>query len=110
MAIGMTYEQYWYGDPLMVRDFYKAAQLKKKREDEAAWLQGLYVYSALRATVGNLILDKNDEPNRYPEKPFTVTEDEEKAEERRKKAEERERLRLVAYLNSVMMARKQQGR
>lgn len=114
MAIGMTYEQYWYGDPLMVRDFYKAEELRNRREDRMAWWNGLYMLSALQATVGNLFLEEGAEPNRYPAEPVLQEQDKEEArrreEEKRAKEEERERLRLVAYLNQVMMTRKQQGR
>ena len=111
MAIGMTYDQYWYGDALMKRSFLKAHQLWKRRQDEEAWWQGLYILSALKATVGNLFMEEGDEPNRYPERPLLEEKNRKKAEEREQerkaKEEERERLRLVAYLNQVMMARKQ---
>ena len=41
MSIGMTYNEYWYGDPLMVRDYYRAFRIRRKQEDERMWLQGL---------------------------------------------------------------------
>ena len=114
MAIGMTYDQYWHGDALMKRSFFKAHKILQKKLDEQMWLQGLYTYNALLATVGNLFLEEGHEPNRYPTEPFMEERDKEEAErlaeEKRAKEEERERLRLVAYLNQVMATRKQQER
>ena len=49
LSIGMTYDQYWYGDPLMVRTFYKAHKLKEQLADQQAWLQGQYVMAAIGA-------------------------------------------------------------
>ena len=100
----MTYEQYWYGDPLMVRVFWKANKLRQKREDEMAWLHGLYMQRALLSTVGK------DQPFMYPEIPIMEEQEKERAEERRAKEAERERIRLVAYLNRVMETRKQRER
>ena len=56
----MTYNEYWYGDPLMARDYYRAFRIRRKQEDERMWLQGLYVLQALQATVGNLFLSDYD--------------------------------------------------
>jgi len=107
MAIGMTYEQYWYGDPLMAQDFFEADRLRKKREDELAWWQGLYVQKALLSTVGNLFLEEGADPNMYPQSPLLEEMSKEREAERKAKEEERERLKLVAYLNQVMMTRRQ---
>ena len=106
----MTYEQYWYGDPLMVRVFWKANKLRQKREDEMAWLHGLYMQRALLSTVGNMFLEEGDQPFMYPEIPIMEEQEKERAEERRAKEAERERMRLVAYLNRVMETRKQRER
>lgn len=43
----MTWEQYWHGDPLMVRAFREADKLRQRREDAIAWLHGRYIYDAL---------------------------------------------------------------
>ena len=109
MAIGMTYEQYWFGDPMMVRDFYEADQIAKRREDEKAWWQGAYILKALQATVGNLFLEDGAEPNRYPEMPYLREADEAETQKAKEKEEERERLRLFALLEQVRVTRKQQG-
>lgn len=105
MAIGMTYEQYWYGDPLMVRAFYKAEQLRQQRLNEEAWLNGAYVYRALDATVGNMMRKKGSQPAEYPLKPIelnTVEETEVDKEQR----EEQEAVYAKAYMMNMVMAGK----
>jgi hypothetical protein len=99
MAIGMTYEEYWYGDVLKARAFWEADQERQKRENEKAWLYGVYVCKALEATVGNIGKKRGDTLNEYPQEPIDF--DGSRAEERRAQEEERERNRLVAYLNAV---------
>lgn len=108
MAIGMTYEQYWYGDPLMVRAFYEADKIRKEREDYEAWLHGLYVLNALNASVGNMFR-KSGQPVKYPTEPFSVTE---KKERQRQKEidEEQEALIAQAWMSSFVQAGKNWGR
>lgn len=65
----MTYEQYWYGDPLMVRAYYQANELRKQRVDAEAWLYGCYVLRAVGAVVGK----KGDKRTEYPESPLGST-------------------------------------
>lgn len=104
MALGMTYDDYWYGDVFKARAFLQADIERQKRTNETAWLFGAYVYNALNATVGNLFMDKNDEPNRYPSEPISF--DEKQSEEKKLKEQEAERNRLVAYLNAVALNRR----
>ena len=81
MSMGMTYDQYWYGDPLMVRAFFKADKLRQKRVNEEAWLYGAYVYHALAATVGNMGNKKGETPIKYPTEPMEIDRPKEKQEE-----------------------------
>ena len=108
MAMGMSYEQYWYGDPQMVQAYYRAEKLRQKKADEQAWWLGVYVQKALLSTVGNAFLDRGETPYEYPDVPLLQEKDRERDEAKRQREEERERLKLVAYLNQVMMTRKQQ--
>lgn len=109
MAIGMTYEQYWYGDPLMVRAFYKADKLRREREDETAWTNGLYVLNALNATVGNMFRKSGQEATEYPKEPFTVS----KRKENNPKTEtesEQEAIWAQAWMSSFVQAGKNWGK
>lgn len=109
MAIGMTYEQYWYGDVHMVRAFYEANKLRQKQIAEKAWLYGFYTLLALRATVGNMFLKKGTQPNEYPVKPF---EDETEQTEQPKTAEqeEQESIFALAYMSSMVQAGQSWGK
>lgn len=109
MAIGMTYEQYWYGDPLMVRAFYKANKLRREREDEIAWTNGLYVLNALNAAVGNMFRKSGQEPAEYPKEPFTVS----KRKEKNPKTEtesEQEAIWAQAWMSSFVQAGQNWGK
>ena len=101
----MTYEQYWYGDPLMVRAYYKADQLRQERANEQAWLSGVYVYHAIDATVGNAFRKQGNRPSEYPKKPLRIMQPEE-TEEEREKREEQEAVFAQAYMMNMVMAGK----
>ncbi len=98
----MTYEQYWYGDPLMVRAFYKAEKLRQQRKNEEAWLQGIYTFQALNATVGNMMREKGTQPIKYPEKPFDL--------EPPKVEPEDEVLFAKAYMENMVLMGKNWGK
>ena len=110
MAIGMTYDEYWYGDPLLVRAFYKADQLRRKRADEDAWLHGLYILSALNATVGNMFRKSGQAPAEYPLEPYTQKEERERKQRLDEEAKEREAAWAYAWMNSFVQAGKNFGK
>lgn len=105
----MTYEQYWYGDPLMVRAFYKAEKIRQERMNDEAWLNGVYVLKALEATVGNLMKQKNDEKNKYPEKPISIN-GEKPPEAKPEQQEENEKAFAKAYMLQMVQAGKSWGK
>ena len=45
--MGMTYEQYWEGDPWAVIAYRKADRIQMQRKNEYAWIQGMYIYEAI---------------------------------------------------------------
>lgn len=110
MAIGMTYEQYWYDDPLMVRAFYKADKLRRERMDEEAWLHGLYILRALDATVGNSFRQKGQQQTSYPEEPQSLTKRHEREEARKARDEEQEATWAMAWMSSFVQAGKNWGK
>ena len=87
MSIGMTYEQYWYGDVWMVRAFLEAERLRKKRQrDEinfTAYLQGMYIYDAISSLfpIPIAFAPKNFKRRDYAEKPYSLVSGEEKKTE-----------------------------
>ena len=65
MAIGMTYEEFWYGDPWKIKIFKKAHELKNEIANQQMWLQGLYIYDAVGAVV-NSVLGKKQKYIEHP--------------------------------------------
>lgn len=84
----MTYEQFWYGEPDMVRAFLKADELNRARRNQEMWLQGLYNYSAVKAVIEAfgwaLGGGKGSKPKPYLESPIPIT-DAEKEEEKKRR-------------------------
>lgn len=98
IAYGMTYEQYWYGDPWMASAYAQAYLLKRKIENENMWIMGSYVANAFGTVIGNAFGKKK---LKYLEKPldiFPKTEAEQQAEIRE------ERRKLITKLNGMMKA------
>ena len=110
MAIGMTYEQYWYDDPLMVRAFYKADQLRRERMDEEAWLNGVYVLNALDATVGNMFRKQGQTPSEYPKEPYTISKRKADEKEKTEREKEQEATWALAWMSSFVQAGKNWGK
>lgn len=76
LSIGMTYEQYWDGDPTLVKYYRKADEIKKERLNEELWLQGMYIYEALCdvSPVLHAFAKKGTKPHPYSDKPYSITE------------------------------------
>lgn len=88
LSIGMTYEQFWYGDPWLAKYYRQAHELKVERKNQELWLQGLYVYEAICdvAPILHAMAKKGTKARPYPEQPYAITE-----KQRRREAEEKER-------------------
>ena len=112
MAIGMTYEQYWFGDVHMARAFFKAEKLRQKRMNDEAWLYGAYVMRALDATVCNAFRKKSDPPSEYPKQPIWNDEwdEDDVRQETTKEREESEALFAEAYMTNMMLAGRDWGK
>ena len=81
MAMGMTYAEYMNGENELVIYYRKADEIRQRRLNEEAWLNGRYIYEALcTATVAVGFPDKMRSVA-YPEKPHPITEEEMRAEE-----------------------------
>lgn len=102
--MGMTYDQYWYGDPQMVRAFYETHKLKKQRENETAWLHGLYVFHAVSIALANAFREKGKSAENYPAKPFGFD------EEQKQLDEETELALAESYMKQMVRAGKNWGK
>lgn len=93
LSIGMTYKQYWQQDGSLVIAYRKADEIRKKRINQEAWLQGAYFYSALCSVspILHAFAPNGTEPMPYMDAPIPMTShDAEVREEElmRKRAEE----------------------
>ena len=88
LAIGMSYAEYWEGDPLLARYYRKAYRIKQDEINNNAWLQGMYVYDAVSTALHNALrgMGKQKPPAKdYAKQPYEfrdkVKTDAEKAKE-----------------------------
>lgn len=88
MSLGMSYEDFWHGDVALVGVYRKADELKRQRQNEVLWTQGLYIRDALLCTVGNMLAGKKGNKFDYPKEPYAIT-----ATEIREREEREARLR-----------------
>ena len=107
MSIGMSYDEFWNQDVDLVRVYRKADELKRRRQNDALWMQGLYIRDALLSTVGNMFSGKGATPNEYPKEPYPITVEqiEEKEKEKHRIMEERMKADFAAL--AAKMAKRQ---
>lgn len=101
MSIGMSYDEFWNQDVALVRAYRKAQEIRDRRQNQAMWLQGLYIYNALCdvAPVLQAFAPKGTKPTPYIEEPYPITAaeiNERNAREQRKK-EERLKAEFAAF-------------
>lgn len=84
LAIGMTAEQYWHGDPTLCKAYRKAEEIRQERMNYEKWLQGSYIYEAVCAASPLFNpMSKRGKPFPYPKKPYEFK----KAQEKKSKVE-----------------------
>ena len=106
LSIGMTYRQYWYGDPLMVRDFREADRIRKQQQNQFLWLQGRYIYEGVAVVLANAFGKKSAPKQDYPDKPYPLFE-RPKTQAEIERENEIERQRAHDYFAAVIQAFKE---
>lgn len=97
LSIGMTYDQYWYDSPKLLKSFMKAEEIRMSRRNQELYLQGLYVQIA----IGNLVpvlnpFSKEHKARKYLDKPIPIT-------KREQEEYERERVnKIIRKLDSLV--------
>jgi len=108
---GMTYDQYWFDDPSLVIDYFRAYILARDEKNYFAWLNGFYNFVAFSDALSNFgagLAGKRGNSN-YMTEPIKIrpqTEEEIEAEN------EMKRKKFVAALNRFharMEAKKNAG-
>jgi hypothetical protein len=113
ISIGMTYEQFWYGDPTIADAYLEAFKLKEQREAEkikwTTWEQGLYVYEAICDVAPVLrAFSKATKPLPYPEEPHGLDKTQQnKDKELEEKKKELDMYRQQIFFQNWVKAQKQ---
>lgn len=109
MAIGMSYQEYWYASPFLTKTYYDAHTYKVRQRNEELWLQGLYNYQAFSSVMAQFSYslggNKGTRPKGYIEKPIDITP---KTEQEKRKDREKEQAKAIASLNAWLSAWKEQ--
>ena len=73
LSIGMSYAEYWDGDPTLAQYYRKAYLIKQEQINHNAWLQGMYIYDAVSTALHNALrgMGKNKPPAKdYAKQPY----------------------------------------
>lgn len=110
LVLGMTPEQYWYGNPRLLLNYEKKYQDEMLIKRQEAWLIGAYVKSALKSTILHAgLADKDTERNlpTYPDIPMPTNDEGEV--EMSETAKELERERFYRYLHKLAKINNKKG-
>lgn len=102
MAYGMTYDEYWYGEPYRAKFYRECYELQFKKKDEECWMQGMYIYDALCrvSPILHAFSKSGTKPLPYPEKPYMLELAKETSEQEKEKQAENERLIAQVHFNA----------
>lgn len=95
--MGMSYDEFWVGEPSLAIAFRKADAIRRRRKNEELWLAGVYTAHALEATVVNMFTKGTKA--QYPSEPIAITAEE--VEERK----ERERRVKIEKMKAAFTAK-----
>ena len=73
LAIGMSFAEYWEGDPKLAQYYRKAYQIKQDEINYNSWLQGVYIYDAVSTALYNALrgMGKTKPPAKdYAKQPY----------------------------------------
>lgn len=105
LSIGMTYDQFWYGEADLVVYYRKANNIKREYDNQQAWLLGAYVYNAVSVSLANSF--GSGKGHSYLKEPFPISYEE--IEERKKSKEEEAKAQAKAWMDSLVNSYKHLG-
>jgi hypothetical protein len=102
MSYGLSYDDFWHGDPFKAKYQLKTYQLNIRHEDELMWEQGMYIYEAILQCSPILHpFSKATNPLPYTEKPHLVQLEDKENEEKKQQEIENERLKAQIWIQNV---------
>lgn len=69
---GMTYEQFWHGDPWLAKAYREAYVERRKAENNRDWLSGRYFFDALSISLSNAFRKQGTPAKDYLEEPYQL--------------------------------------
>lgn len=93
LKMGMTYDQYWYGDTSAHKAYLKAEKLRQKEMNQVAWLHGMYFYEALMDAAPAIKAFCKTKARPYRSEPYDFDEEERKEREERERRKRYERMK-----------------
>lgn len=109
LAIGMTYESYWLGDPTLTRFYRQAYKIKQDEINNNAWLQGLYIYDAVSTALHNALRGKNSKARDYAKEPYRFN-NREKTDAEKAREVEIEQQKAAAWMENFVRVNQQNHR
>lgn len=103
LSLGMSYDEYWYGDPTLVVAYRKAEDMRTHRRNWEMWMNGRYTYDAIACMIPSLQLMKPREPIEYTKEPYPLTKKE--YEERMEREEKRKQEEIMAKMMAFAKTR-----
>ena len=100
MLYGMTYDEFWFGDPWRAKAYKEKNLLVRKQKNEEMWVNGMYQLSALNVALNNAFCKTKI---KYPKEPFDIFP---KTEAEKEEEVQTERKRLVNWLNQLTIHEK----
>ena len=104
LAIGMSFAEYWEGDPSLARYYRKAYRIKQEEYNNNAWLQGLYIYDAVSTALHNALrgMGKQKLPQKdYAKQPYSLN-NKVKTEAEKAKEVEIEQQKAAAWMENFV--------
>ena len=72
MMYGMSYDEFWHGDPWLAYYYREAYIARRKDENYRDWLQGAYFYNAVATALSNAFRKKGTKTHDYLREPFQI--------------------------------------
>ena len=96
MAIGMSYSEYWNSNTKVHKAYRIAWMDRQRHRNIEMWRQGMYIYDAVLkiAPVLRPFVKGKVEPEKYPNEPYPLTEQEAQEREEMKRTERLKRFML----------------
>jgi hypothetical protein len=103
LSIGMTEEQYWDKDCLLVKYYREAEELRNEKLNQHAWLQGMYIYDALNrvAPILHAFAKKGTKTQPYVEQAYPISK--RSAQEARENEEKVKAQKGIRFMEAYMV-------